>query len=324
MRFLFFLFVQVFLLLAFFKVAKRFQWVDIPNNRSTHRHETVVGGGIIIAGCFGGYLIFFHIELLYIAMAILMISIVGFLDDLKDLPWELRLVFQFIAIILASFQVGLFYSFDIIITCLILFLYLSWINAFNFMDGLNGMSALYSIVAATSLLYINYNIVQFTQARLILLLVAGLVAFGFFNIRKAAISFMGDAGALSIPLILGYFLITLMIATDNWFFIGLFMLFGIDAFFTVVERILKGHNIAKAHRLHLYQLMADKTDWSHLKISFAYASIQLIINSAIIVSFSRQDISNGFAFIVITLSISGLYLYLRFKYFKTLTNDSHL
>ena len=69
------------------------------------------------------------------------------------------------------------------------------INAYNFMDGINGITGGYSLVVLGALAYINCAVTQFVMPELIYIAIAGCLVFCFFNFRKKAKCFAGDCGS---------------------------------------------------------------------------------------------------------------------------------
>ena len=90
--------------LIYFKVAIEYNIVDKPNVRSSHNYITIRGGGIIfqIVGMF--FFVFNYDKgLLAFFIPLFLISIISFLDDIKDINSNLRLLIQSIAVIVVIF-----------------------------------------------------------------------------------------------------------------------------------------------------------------------------------------------------------------------------
>jgi UDP-N-acetylmuramyl pentapeptide phosphotransferase/UDP-N-acetylglucosamine-1-phosphate transferase len=144
------------------------------------------------------------------------------------------------------------------------------------MDGINGISVLYAGSVLTGA-YLFRDAVPDIQNSLIYAIGLSLVVFGWFNVRKNALTFAGDVGSLSMGLILAYFVSSLVLATGQWEFILFFSVYGVDSVLTILHRIKKGENIFEAHRSHLYQYLANEIKWSHLIVAFIYSLFQYII-----------------------------------------------
>jgi UDP-N-acetylmuramyl pentapeptide phosphotransferase/UDP-N-acetylglucosamine-1-phosphate transferase len=194
---------------------------------------------------------------------------------LSQLP---RFASHAIAIGLVFYDLNLFYE-PIWILPIIFILLIGWVNAFNFMDGINGITVLYAFVAIVSFSFLPIN-----HDSLPLLITMGMscCAFGVFNVRKKAKTFAGDVGSISMALFLGYFMIKTILDSGQIGYLLFLSVYGIDAIITIFTRIKKKENILQPHRSHLYQYLANELGYSHILVSFIYAGIQLVINAGII------------------------------------------
>lgn len=263
--------------LIYFKIADHYNIIDKPNSRSSHSSITLRGGGIIfpiailIAGLFG-YVSW------AIVLAVVLVAVVSFIDDIKPLSQLPRFASHAIAIGLVFYDLNLF-SQTIWILPIIFILLIGWVNAFNFMDGINGITVLYAFVAIVSFSFLSIN-----HDSLPLLITMGLscCAFGIFNVRKKAKTFAGDVGSISMALFLGYFMIKTILDSGQIGYLLFLSVYGIDAIITIFARIKKKENILEPHRSHLYQYLANELGYSHILVSFIYAGIQLVINAVIV------------------------------------------
>ena len=171
--------------LFYFKLANKFNIIDKPNERSSHRKVTLRGGGIIF---YFGALVYFlanHWEYPWFIVALTLITFISFVDDIRSTSQSLRLVFHFAAMVLMFYQWDLFsLSWWWIIVALIICTGI--INAYNFMDGINGITGGYSLVILVTLAYINAKIVPFTEPALINTVLCSVLVFCFFYFRKTA------------------------------------------------------------------------------------------------------------------------------------------
>jgi UDP-N-acetylmuramyl pentapeptide phosphotransferase/UDP-N-acetylglucosamine-1-phosphate transferase len=156
------------------------------------------------------------------------------------------------------------------------------INAYNFMDGINGITGLYSLVILAGLAYINSNQVPFINPDLIYLPMAATVVFLFFNFRKKAKCFAGDVGSVSIAFWIVWLLLSLILKTDNFIYILFLAVYGVDSILTIIHRLIRKENIFLAHRLHFYQILANDQKMPHLLVTTVYAIIQLLIIGLVI------------------------------------------
>ncbi len=297
------------------RLAIQFNIVDKPNERSSHKRVTIRGLGILICLLLPLSLIFGNlISPLYFG-GLLLLGIVGLLDDKFDLSSKLRLILQMAAVILCWIGVGLPFNFSIAVIFGIL-LSIGVVNTFNFMDGINGMSILTAIVFALSLIYIDVsqNVVVYPRTMLYVYLII-LTILAFFNVRKKALAFLGDAGSLVMGLFSIIAVLSLVWQTGQFSYFALLLIYGVDSVGTICFRILRKENIFQAHRLHAYQMLANEKKYAHLTVSFLYAICQLLINMAVIHSESLSfDSLWIFLFFLVALILT--YLSLRIYYFK--------
>jgi UDP-N-acetylmuramyl pentapeptide phosphotransferase/UDP-N-acetylglucosamine-1-phosphate transferase len=263
--------------LVYFKIADHYNIIDKPNSRSSHSSITLRGGGVIfpiaiLIACLLGYFSW------TIVVAVVLVAVVSFIDDIKPLSQLPRFASHAIAIGLVFYDLNLFYE-PIWILPIIFILLIGWVNAFNFMDGINGITVLYTFVAIVSFSFLPIN-----HDSLPLLITMGMscCAFGVFNVRKKAKTFAGDVGSISMALFLGYFMIKTILDSGQIGYLLFLSVYGIDAIITIFTRIKKKENILQPHRSHLYQYLANEIGYSHILVSFIYAGIQLVINAGII------------------------------------------
>lgn len=267
--------------LAYFGIAKKFNIIDKPNERSSHKHITLRGGGIIFLLGIWVYNILFGFNYPYFLGGLTLIAIISFIDDIYSLSDHIRLVFQFSSILLMFHQFGILsfeYWWLIIIAWIVC---VGIINAYNFMDGINGITGGYSLSVILPLIYINYH-KNFIDPNLLYIVSISLIVFCIFNFRKKAKCFAGDVGSVSIAFIIIFIIGKLILATNDITYIMLLAIYGIDSVLTICHRIMLHESLGKAHRKHVYQLMANELHIPHTTVSAIYASLQLIISLGLI------------------------------------------
>lgn len=275
-------------MLMYFRIANKYNIIDKPNHRSAHTQITLRGGGIIFPVAFIIFGLFnFNLvieEYWSFGLGLLAICTISFIDDVKTLSNKIRLSVHLISVILLLYFTGAFVLMPFWVWPVLFILIIGTLNAYNFMDGINGMTGIYSLVTLSSLAYINRDIVQFTNHDFIYYPILACLVFLFFNFRKKAKCFAGDVGSMGIGFwVIG--LITLLIMrTGEYKYILLLAIYGMEVVLTIIERILLKENIFEAHRRHLYQLFANEKKVPHLVISSVYAILQLIINVFLIYS----------------------------------------
>lgn len=284
MHLIFYIFIVVALFvfeILYFRVADKFNIIDKPNERSSHTHITLRGGGVVFY--FGIFLFMALQGWLYPAffLGLSLISTVSFLDDIRPLSSRIRLPLHFVAMGLMFIDLGL-YALPWYFLVIALVIAVGVINAFNFMDGINGITGAYSTVALVSLWYVNQYVVAFADQNLIYIVFLSVLVFNFFNFRTKASCFAGDVGSVSIAFILVFLLGKLIVETGDPRYLLFLGVYGIDTILTIVHRIILKENILKAHRKHAYQLMANELKIPHLIVSLCYSGLQLILSILVI------------------------------------------
>lgn len=306
------IFAILFLLeLVYFKIADRYNIIDKPNERSSHTRITLRGGGIIF---YIGALIYFIIsgfQYPWFFLGLTLMTIVSFADDVMTLSNKIRLLVHFSSVLLMAYELQIF-TFPWYYLLISFIIIVGVINAYNFMDGINGITAGYSLAVGTLLVIVNKE-VEFIDQDLLLYTLLGVLVFAFFNFRTKAKCFAGDVGAVSIAFILLFALGALILKTGNFIYILFLTIYGIDSVWTIVRRLLRRENIFEAHRSHLYQYLGNEAGVNKLLISFLYSVLQLVIGIAII--YISDETSNfQLSFSIILLVVLSVF-YLLFKTF---------
>ncbi len=301
-------------LLFYIKIATRYNIIDNPNERSSHKYITIRGGGIIFPVAILFYAIYMGFQYPFFLTALTLISVISFLDDLSPVDNKIRLSIHIIAVSLLFFQLDIFH-FPFLLILIAFILTIGIINAYNFMDGINGITVLYSLSVIGSLYFINLFITNFIDSEFFIAIIVALLVFGVFNVRRKAIIFAGDVGSVSLAFIISFLLIKLMIQTHSILWILLLSIYGIDTVITILFRIMRRENIFKAHRSHFYQFLANEMKFSHVLIGSTYALLQLLINFIIVYSFVNHNLLLSFlCFLVIIIVYLTFRIRLEGKY----------
>jgi UDP-N-acetylmuramyl pentapeptide phosphotransferase/UDP-N-acetylglucosamine-1-phosphate transferase len=269
--------------LIYFKIAAKVGIVDRPNQRSSHTSTTIRGGGIIFFLAVLIWFLFNGLQWPWMLMGIMAVALISFLDDLKPRPAYLRFFIHLVGVLLVFFQTGI-YDWSWMLVLLALIICVGALNAFNFMDGINGMTGLYALVNLSGF-YVIHQIVPFSDPLLLGTLIVSVIVFLFFNFRNRATCFAGDVGSVTIALIQIFLLLQLIIATDNFIWVIMFLVYGIDSVVTILYRLKRRENIFKPHRTHLYQYLANEMRWPHRWVSLAYALLQSVLSIILIYSY---------------------------------------
>ena len=299
---------------GYFKLAYKYTIVDKPNARSSHSQTTIRGGGIVFP--LAVLLAFALGELSWpIALAVGLVALVSFIDDMRPLPTLPRFGAQLVALALLVYQLHLLQE-PVWLLLIIGVGLIGWINAFNFMDGINGITVLYAGICLVSLGYVNYHTPVFQS---IVIVGMAAVVFGFVNLRQKALAFSGDVGSISLAVFLAYLLLYTMYTTQQWGFLLFFAVYGIDSACTILIRLAKKENIFQAHRTHLYQYLANEKKWSHLKVSALYAVAQAGINGVVLALYQQQLLTMP-VILSIGVLLFGVYFYIRMQVITALNS----
>ncbi|MFT4059905.1 MAG: glycosyltransferase family 4 protein [Legionella sp.] len=275
-------------------LAQGTRLMDKPNERSMHSKPTVRGGGIIFIGLgVLSLLILSYItstpflKQLVLALSIVMIATVSFLDDLYHLSAKSRFCVQALVALLATIflrpeqlNLGLLtISHPVFIILLVFFLVIWAINHFNFMDGIDGFCASQAafLFVAYAVLFALYDS-SFYQY-FCLIMVACLLGFLIFNFPPAKL-FMGDVGSASLGLLT--FAVALIaqqkfqIPIFYWFMLNGLFLF--DATITLIRRFLRKEKWSSPHRKHAYQRLRQ----AGVTVPFILLG-QLLLNCAFLI-----------------------------------------
>ncbi len=303
-------------MMLYFKIADKYNIIDKPNERSSHEQLTIRGGGVIFLLAGLGYAIYSGFNTPYFWVGFFTMGILGFADDVLTLPSGRRLLAQLAATGLMLFQaLGTEHGWWVYLIALIIATGVT--NAYNFMDGVNGITAAYSVAVLGALSVINTQ-VNFVDQELILALLLSALVFGFYNFRKKARCFAGDVGSVSMAFAIVYFLLLLIVKTEQIGWILLLLVYGVDTVLTIIRRLRNRENIFEAHRQHLYQWMTRPGPLSHLQVASLYAFIQLIVNALLIAIYFQTNNKALFELygLLVLFSVGAVYVFTREHYKK--------
>ena len=262
---------------VYFKVADKCNIIDKPNLRSSHSSIVLRGGGIIFL--FGAWLYaaFYGFTCPWFLLGLTMLGGISFADDIHSVPNKFRLIVHFAAMTLMFYQWGILLPEYWWVVVIALIVCTGIINAYNFMDGINGITGGYSLAVLIPLLLLNMQD-EYTDNNFIIVTLLSVLVFCLFNFRTKAKCFAGDVGSVSIAFILLYFLGSYILQSGNYWAIVLLMVYGVDSVLTICHRIMLHENIGKPHRKHAYQLMANELHIKHVTVSTIYMALQLVIS----------------------------------------------
>ena len=224
--------------LLYFRIADNFNIIDKPNERSSHNYITIRGGGVIYWVAALLYLVFnFSTDGVLFFVGVSLIAGVSFWDDVQNLGQRVRLLFHLLAMSCAFYLAGVFGSFPWWAIIIGYIVFIGIVNAYNFMDGINGITGLYSLAVLGSLQYVNLTYGSFVNADLIWFPMIASVVFLFFNFRGRAKCFAGDVGSVAIAFWIVTLLLLLIIKTNDLIWLGFLIVYWVDAVMTILHRI---------------------------------------------------------------------------------------
>jgi UDP-N-acetylmuramyl pentapeptide phosphotransferase/UDP-N-acetylglucosamine-1-phosphate transferase len=289
------------IMLLYFKVADKFNIIDKPNQRSSHTEITLRGGGIIFWFSALLYFVQHFQDNYFFFTGITLVSLVSFWDDIQNLSNKIRISVHFISITLIFYDLGLFNLVPIWGVTIAYVLAIGLINAYNFMDGINGITGLYTLVVMGSLLYVNTKIQLFNDGNFIKNAMIASLVFLFFNYRKKAKCFAGDVGSIAIAFWIIYLVLKLILITNSVIWLLFLAIYGVDAICTILHRLYLKQNIFEAHRLHLYQVLSNEYKIQHRLVSLYYALAQIVISVLVIYFYQKVQDLILFVFIITPL-----------------------
>ena len=249
-------------------LLKRAQVLDVPNARSSHVTPTPRGGGVavIMAVLLASLLASAQGRALPAIplLAIVAYAALGLADDFRSLDVKIRLVVQLaVAAGVAAVVLGADSGASVVAVALATVWLVGYTNAFNFMDGVNGISGLNAAVAGAWFTYLGLT--RDIDAVAVLGLAVAGAALGFlpWNAPRAQV-FLGDVGSYGLGFTLGV-LALLTWASGVRFLLALAPLsvYLADTAWALGRRILGRRPWHEAHREHVYQQLRD-SGWSHL------------------------------------------------------------
>ncbi len=270
-------------------IVKRIRIIDVPNHRSSHDSPTPTSGGIAIVSTFiVGVTAYYLIgdstmikEKYFVGFVLSAILIAGisFYDDLKKKPLLVRLVTQLIGVFvvmifgLVIHKISLPFIGSVQLGLTGYFLTFLWLmgltNAYNFMDGINGLAGGTAVITSLFFCLICFSKGSNFVYIICYPLITGSLGFLLFNFPRAQM-FMGDVGSA----FLGFTFATLAIIAALYdhshtsFFVMPLLLFHFiyDTCFTFICRLILRQNVFAAHKRHLYQLF-NQLGYSHVAVS---------------------------------------------------------
>ena len=287
--------------------------LDHPNERSSHEMPTPKGGGIVVIGVLltawigvGLYLGSGPFLTWMLPTTALVLAVLSWIDDLRGLPPIIRLVAQIAAVtamLVLRPEPNLFFQGLIPGTLDALLAGILWvwfINLFNFMDGIDGITGVETLIIG-----IGIGLIGAEATGIYGVIIAG-AALGFlkWNWHPAKV-FMGDVGSVPLGFLLGWLLLDLA-GTGQWAAALILPAYYLaDATWTLIRRAMRGEKVWRAHRQHFYQ-QAVQRGLTHGAVSLAVFVVGIVLIGLAWVS------SQGWPFSAL---LAGAFLSLGFLHF---------
>ena len=265
--------------LIYFRIADKYNIIDKPNERSSHLTIVLRGGGIIFLIGAWMWSAFFGFSYPWFLAGLTLVAGVSFVDDIRSLPDSVRLIAQFAAAAMAFYQLGILHWSMWWMVLVALVVYVGATNVINFMDGINGITAGYSLAVLLPLAALNADD-KFVAQSLIFTTIIAAIVFCLFNFRPKgrAKCFAGDVGSIGIAFIMLFLLGNVIIKTQDVTWLIFLLVYGVDGCLTIVHRIMLHENLGEAHRKHAYQIMANELKIGHVKVTLLYMVLQLVVS----------------------------------------------
>ncbi|MDX1923638.1 MAG: glycosyltransferase family 4 protein [Rickettsiaceae bacterium] len=301
-------------------ILTHFKIVDMPNSRRAHLKPTIRGGGIgfviafLMSLCYVSSLTNEHLNILPLIIASSLAALISFIDDVKGISIVPRLFIHFVAASICLvcylsphliFRGEVAPDLDLALCILALVLFT---NIYNFLDGIDGISAAQSIhLSVTTLLLciirdkviINVDLVFYSSA----IIFGASSAFMIFNWSPASV-FMGDVGSIFLGLIHGSNLLLIAASSERLFLASVIasLYYIADGGITILIRLMKREKIWLPHLNHFFQ-QAVRKGMSHREIVSKIACCNFILLCLSIYSIYSPHVAIIFSIICITFII---------------------
>lgn len=302
--------------LVYFRIADRFNIIDRPNERSSHSTIVLRGGGIIFLIGVWVWSLLWGFPYPWFLAGLTLVAGVSFIDDIHSLPDRLRLVAQFAAALMAFHELGILHWSMWWMVPLALVVYVGATNIINFMDGINGITAGYSLSVLVPLALVNAGHGYVAQS-LILSTIAAVLVFCIFNFRPKgkAKCFAGDVGSVGIAFILLFLLGNVIMKTGDITWLVFLLVYGVDGCLTIVHRVMLHENLGQAHRKHAYQIMANELGLGHVKVTLLYMLIQAAVSLGFVFVCPDTAAAHWIYFLMASVMLSIVYIVFMKRYY---------
>ncbi|MGO8887762.1 MAG: hypothetical protein ACLQI7_29605 [Streptosporangiaceae bacterium] len=262
-------------------LLRRAAALDVPSGRSSHTIPTPRGGGApIAAGLVLVAAVLHRPAAIAFAVAVAAFSAIGLADDLSGLTARRRLVLQAVASAAAAGALASQLSLPpaaLAVAAAALALWITgFVNAFNFMDGVNGISGAHAVLGGAA-----YACLGLWRPDAFLVagggaVAAGALAFLPWNAGRARV-FLGDVGSYGLGAALAVLAACAVIGgVPAEAALCPLALYLADTAWTLQRRLRSGERVLEAHRTHTYQRLCDR-GWSHQRVTAITAGCTLLL-----------------------------------------------
>jgi len=302
--------------LVYFKIADKCNIIDKPNQRSSHTKIVLRGGGIIFLIGVWIWSAFYGFPYPWFLVAVTLAAGVSFVDDIHSLLYSVRLVSHFLAMGLMFYQLDMFHLNMLWMIIPAMTVCVGATNIYNFMDGINGITAGYSLAILIPLFLLNKTGL-FVSESLIVVTILATIVFSFFNFRQKnkAKCFAGDVGSVGIAFILLFMICSLIIKTGDVTWMAFLIVYGVDGCLTICHRIMLHEHLREAHRKHMYQLMSNELRMNHVVVSSIFMIVQLAISLVMVYLIPNTVIAHWVYLGTVIVVLVIVYLLFMKKYY---------
>jgi Fuc2NAc and GlcNAc transferase len=258
--------------------------MDHPTERSSHDIPTPRGGGV---GILLAFILCSLVEKLPTTFLFpgVMLSIISFYGDNFLLSVRFRLIIQSIAALFLSVPFLAATGIPLLLFLPVFIFVVGTTNLYNFMDGIDGIAGITSVVGFGLLAFYNYSVLSISisaYASLAICMALASLGFLFLNLPRARV-FLGDVGSILLGFVFSGLVLMLSKDIFDLICLGSFIFpFYADEITTMYVRLRQGENLTVPHRKHLYQLLANEMGFSHWIVSYSYGLVQLPVCLSVI------------------------------------------
>ena len=302
-------------------ILRKMNVFDIPNERSLHSSAVPRGGGIALAIGFASGLITLGSLIWPIWLSTIGFALLGTWDDVKSRSPLLRLGLQLLVAGVSCIGLIFLLGKHAWIFPLLVVVLISTVNAVNFMDGINGITALHAVVWGAAYAILFWFLDQDSYISLGIILCAIGLAFLPWNIHNAKL-FLGDSGSYLIGGSLGLLAVLGILANAPLAALSPLAIYAADTGVAVSRRIRTGDSLTEPHKTHVFQQLVD-SGWSHSRSALTTVGFTIITASLGILSIDQPAILQLLLLLLI-VATCAIYLSLPRNVHRRMTNESEV